>query len=270
MPRILGISFGLATHALFAVTVWQLYGFLAGATTTAPAAGNLWVDALLAAQFVIPHSVLLLPAVRARLNARDSSGLLRLLLLRGYLRELAGDVCRVAANATGPVAGDGHYAVGRHWSFLGLVGSAVLQPAPDRLGVSNRFDAVALLAAPHAATAQTIRAARRLLVAPASRLFELSRLDLVYPGYDHRPCRFDRHLERIHLSGELFEGPATPVLRRQRLSQLSSGRARLSRHAAWPARSAAVASPGNMAHGAESRGTLARTPAAGGLRAFVG
>jgi protein-S-isoprenylcysteine O-methyltransferase Ste14 len=50
------------------VTVWQLYWFLAGATTQASTAGNLWIDALLAAQFVIPHSVLLLPAVRSRLT----------------------------------------------------------------------------------------------------------------------------------------------------------------------------------------------------------
>ena len=35
--------------------------------------GSLWIDALLVAQFAIPHSVLLLPAIRQRLTRIDPS-----------------------------------------------------------------------------------------------------------------------------------------------------------------------------------------------------
>ena len=71
-----GIAFGLATHAFFAVTVWHLVWFLAGhgpgvvseptnASTTLQA---VVVDAALATLFTVPHSVLLLPAVRRTLT----------------------------------------------------------------------------------------------------------------------------------------------------------------------------------------------------------
>ncbi len=68
MRRSAGILFGVATHGLFAVTVWYVFWFLKGLPRTESASGNLWIDALLAAQFTIPHSVLLLPAVRQRLT----------------------------------------------------------------------------------------------------------------------------------------------------------------------------------------------------------
>jgi hypothetical protein len=68
MRRAAGILFGVATHGLFAVTVWYLYWFLKGPPPNAHTSGRLWIDALLAVQFAIPHSVLLLPAVRKRLT----------------------------------------------------------------------------------------------------------------------------------------------------------------------------------------------------------
>ncbi|HEY4311415.1 MAG TPA: hypothetical protein VGN12_18345 [Pirellulales bacterium] len=68
MRRTAGILFGLATHGLFAVTVYYLFWFLKGAAPAARSSGSLWVDVLLAAQFAIPHSILLLPAVRQRLT----------------------------------------------------------------------------------------------------------------------------------------------------------------------------------------------------------
>ena len=68
MRRCAGIAFGLGTHGLFAVTVWYLFWFLKGTAAAAPAGGSLWVDALLALQFAVPHSVLLLPSVRSRLT----------------------------------------------------------------------------------------------------------------------------------------------------------------------------------------------------------
>jgi protein-S-isoprenylcysteine O-methyltransferase Ste14 len=75
MRRFFGIAFGLATHALFAFTVWHLFWFLKG-----PLLGDvrisslglgtaLAIDALLAVAFAVPHSIFLLPAVRRRLVA---------------------------------------------------------------------------------------------------------------------------------------------------------------------------------------------------------
>lgn len=57
------IFFGVATHVLFAVTVWYLYGFLRGEPFRPPG-GTLWVDVALAALFAVSHSALLLPGVR--------------------------------------------------------------------------------------------------------------------------------------------------------------------------------------------------------------
>lgn len=61
--RRVGIAFGLATHALFGVTVWHLFFFLSGRHVNAPA-GPLWGNAILAFQFALPHSVLLHPRGR--------------------------------------------------------------------------------------------------------------------------------------------------------------------------------------------------------------
>jgi protein-S-isoprenylcysteine O-methyltransferase Ste14 len=66
MSRLLGILSGLLTHALFALTVWQLFRFLQGSTRHA--SGPLWIDLLLAVQFAAVHSMLLLPPVRQRLE----------------------------------------------------------------------------------------------------------------------------------------------------------------------------------------------------------
>jgi len=68
MRRFAGIAFGLCTHGLFAVTVWYLFWFLKEPAAFLGARSNLWVDALLALQFTVPHSVLLLPGVRSRLT----------------------------------------------------------------------------------------------------------------------------------------------------------------------------------------------------------
>jgi len=74
MRRIAGILFGVLTHALFAFTVWHLVWFLAGHGPAGPAVAAsarevapLAVDLGLAVLFAVPHSLLLLPAVRRRL-----------------------------------------------------------------------------------------------------------------------------------------------------------------------------------------------------------
>lgn len=73
MRRAGGILVGVGTHVLFAVTVWYLFWFLKGV----PIRTERWsgvgvesalaIDALLAASFAVPHSLLLLPAVRRRI-----------------------------------------------------------------------------------------------------------------------------------------------------------------------------------------------------------
>ncbi len=65
----LGVAIGIGTHLLFALVVWQLYRFLHGADKPVSGTGRLWLDLLLAAQFAIPHSILLHPTTRKRLTA---------------------------------------------------------------------------------------------------------------------------------------------------------------------------------------------------------
>jgi protein-S-isoprenylcysteine O-methyltransferase Ste14 len=67
MIRIVGVTAGLAIHAVFGVMVWYLYWFLKGGQVGDSAQG-LWTDFLLALQFVVVHSLLLYPAVRERLS----------------------------------------------------------------------------------------------------------------------------------------------------------------------------------------------------------
>lgn len=69
--RCAGIAAGIGVHLFFAFTVWHLYGFLKGgldATESRATAWALCVDAVLALQFAIPHSLLLHPAIRERLT----------------------------------------------------------------------------------------------------------------------------------------------------------------------------------------------------------
>ncbi len=73
--RCFWISFGIGVHVLFALTVRRLFLFLQagdgrlGLFAAHPASkGWLWLDALLAAQFAVSHSWLLLPATQRRLQ----------------------------------------------------------------------------------------------------------------------------------------------------------------------------------------------------------
>ena len=74
MRRTAGIVFGLSTQALFAVTVWHLFRFLAGgapagAATAGGIPASVAADVLLATSFAVPHSLLLVPGVKRRLLA---------------------------------------------------------------------------------------------------------------------------------------------------------------------------------------------------------
>ena len=71
MMRAAGLLFGVGTHLLFAVTVWQLVWFLAGFSNSRSGDSDwhaLAVDAGLALQFAISHSALLHPTVRGWLG----------------------------------------------------------------------------------------------------------------------------------------------------------------------------------------------------------
>ena len=68
MQRVFGIIFGLSVHALFAITVWHLFWFLKGSEMPAGDRGGILLDCFLALLFAVPHSLLLLPAVRERLT----------------------------------------------------------------------------------------------------------------------------------------------------------------------------------------------------------
>ncbi len=76
MRHTAGIVFGVATHALFAFTVWHLFWFLKGTepgpdAARGPAvASAAAIDALLAAAFAAPHSLFLVPAVRKAIVGR--------------------------------------------------------------------------------------------------------------------------------------------------------------------------------------------------------
>lgn len=61
-----GVLFGLATQLLFLLTVCHLFAFLKGPIPAR--SGSLWWDVLLASQFALPHSWLLLPSTRKRLS----------------------------------------------------------------------------------------------------------------------------------------------------------------------------------------------------------
>ncbi|QDV50031.1 hypothetical protein [Gimesia fumaroli] len=64
MQRFVGITFGLATQLLFLFTVWHLFWFLKE-DYRHHAAEFLWIDAVLALQFAVGHSLLLYPKIRS-------------------------------------------------------------------------------------------------------------------------------------------------------------------------------------------------------------
>jgi methanethiol S-methyltransferase len=75
MRRLYGFLFGAAVQVLFIATVPPLFFLLRNDYAARPK-GSLWIDAVLAAQFAVPHSLLLLPRVRALLGRFIPSPLL--------------------------------------------------------------------------------------------------------------------------------------------------------------------------------------------------
>ncbi|MBS0262817.1 MAG: hypothetical protein JSS02_12760 [Planctomycetes bacterium] len=73
LRRVPGVLAGLAVHGVFALMVWYLYWFLKGGQIGNNTTG-LWLDAGLALQFVVVHSLLLYPTIRERLSTWISPG----------------------------------------------------------------------------------------------------------------------------------------------------------------------------------------------------
>lgn len=69
MRRFVGIIFGIATQLLFLITVWYLFWFLKE-DFSHHAIGSLAIDALLAIQFAVGHSLLLYPGIRTAVTRR--------------------------------------------------------------------------------------------------------------------------------------------------------------------------------------------------------
>jgi protein-S-isoprenylcysteine O-methyltransferase Ste14 len=67
MQRFAGITFGVATQLLFLFTVWHLFWFLKEDYLYHDT-GYLWINALLALQFAVGHSLLLYPQIRSRIT----------------------------------------------------------------------------------------------------------------------------------------------------------------------------------------------------------
>jgi protein-S-isoprenylcysteine O-methyltransferase Ste14 len=71
--RVGGLAAAWLTQLLFVYTVWRLFWFLKDGAP-APPEPSLGRDALLALQFAVPHSVLLLPTVKSRLSSYIAPG----------------------------------------------------------------------------------------------------------------------------------------------------------------------------------------------------
>jgi protein-S-isoprenylcysteine O-methyltransferase Ste14 len=69
LGRAIGIVFGLGTQLGFLATVRGLFWYLYGQESVRPIPPSHWllVDTMLALQFAVPHSLLLVPSVRRRL-----------------------------------------------------------------------------------------------------------------------------------------------------------------------------------------------------------
>ena len=173
LNRIPGALLALAAHAALAVTVWFLFPFLQGLRPPPEAeTSSLWwlIDILLVLQFCVPHSLLLAPPVRDRLERRLPSALhgclfclttcLSLLLLIGAWQRTPIVVWRLDGWARSVVCG----------AYFLSWGGAALRPGPDRLRLADGLDAVLGVVPRRAAAAPPLRAARRLSLVATSGL----------------------------------------------------------------------------------------------------
>ena len=173
MRRFLGIGVGILVQVLFAVTSYYNYVFLRG---TAPRPGH-WAlawDGLLAIQFAVVHSVLLLPGSAQEAGAIHFAGLLWTVLLHGRLRDAAAHHDAMASRRLGHLAAH-RLAEARGPGFVSvLLGNVVLQPVLLGLRLSHGISSLVVLGSAAADSAPPLPATRRFHGDPASRLHELS------------------------------------------------------------------------------------------------
>ena len=209
MGRAMGIAFGLGTHALFGVTVWYLFWFLKDGA--APGHGVLARDGLLALQFGVVHSLILLPATRRRLTAWMPAGLygcffctmtcLSLLATIAYWRQ---PDYRVVSYGLEPRVDPGR--------LHRVLDRFALQSQPHRAGIPDGLDSVFVLASWSTATASGLCPPRCLPFSPPPDLLELSRIGMAYTTDDARPCCVDGNLDGLHFFRQLSEGLSPDAL----------------------------------------------------------
>ena len=226
--RAAGIAFGAATQVFFVATVCFLFLFLRDGGSR-PANGWLTIDCLLALQFAVVHSVLLLPRARSMLSRVVPSQLygslfsattcLGLWLMFGYWRSSS----TIIWDAGGWVR------YRRIDWLLRVVGFTGLQLETCRTRLPNRLDAMGVLAAPPNVAAPRIRGTRRLSMVATSRIPELSRTYLVHAADDGRSCRADGSLDGVHICRQLSQRSAVAVLSGQFLSRVRESCTRISR-----------------------------------------
>ena len=87
-----------------------------------------------------------------------------------------------------------------HW-VLRFMGRFVLQLVHHRHGIPDWVDAVVVLDEATAVAATSLCRDWPVPMDAASDLHELLGTDLVYTDNDTGSCRFNRHLDRVHLFG---------------------------------------------------------------------
>ena len=200
MLRFLGITFGLLTQAIFLETLPSIYRFLRNDYAFATP-GSLWIDAGLALQFVLPHSILLYPKTRAWITRRLQSEFYGSVFCLATCRRSVDPVfapkpSRCLGMARKLTAGDPDL----DFSPLGAHCSTACVLTGSR--IPDRADSLVALAPPAGGAAtrsNSIRSSVSLL--EASGLFQFSGAGLANARGDCRPRSTHYCLERIHLHG---------------------------------------------------------------------
>jgi len=215
IARLLGLAFGFATHVIFAVTVCFLVPFLYGGVGTGHALGR---DALLALQFGVLHSFLLLPWTRKQWECIFPGA------LYGCIFSLITCASLLATFAFWQSSGVVVWRVhGVLWfmmtaafiaSWITLISSLHL----TGLGYQTGWTPFWAWARGQKLAATPLPAAGRISLPSPPRLSQLSRPGMVHADDDARPRRANRDLDRIHLRRKLFEGSATGLLPRRFIS----------------------------------------------------
>ena len=179
----------------------------------------LAIDALLALQFAVPHSVLLLAERSHADRPLDAVGAGGHVVLRGDLRELVADLCVLADDAGAAVATAKACLRCRcEWrsSHPGSCCSTASRSPASATRPAGPSGAIGSAASRCPAAAWS---ARRLSLAAPPGVLELSRPDLVHTPDDARSRRADRHLDAHTSCRQHAQRPPAGVLSARRISR---------------------------------------------------